>query len=49
MEEAINGMERIEHTAHILMTAKSSGSTTLPQDEIQYLQEKRKQIGDINL
>tara|TARA_Y100001954_G_scaffold49688_1_gene52467 strand:- start:4129 stop:4806 length:678 start_codon:yes stop_codon:yes gene_type:complete len=50
MEEAINGMERIEHTAHILMMAKKlRGLTTLPQDEIQYLQEKRKQIGDINL
>lgn len=50
MEEALNGMERIEHTAHILMMAKKlRGLTTLPQDEIQYLQEKRKQIGDINL
>jgi len=50
MDEAINGMERIEHTAHILMMAKKlRGLTTLPQNEIQYLQEKRKKIGDINL
>ena len=50
MDEAINGMERIEHTAQILLKAKSlRGLTTLSQDEIQYLQQKRKQIGEISL
>lgn len=50
IDEAINGMERIEHTAQILLKAKMlRGLTTLPQDEIDYLQQKRKKMGEINL
>jgi L-fuculose-phosphate aldolase len=50
IDEAINGIERIEHTAQILLKAKTlRGLTTLPQDEIDYLQQKRKKIGEINL
>ena len=50
IEEAYRGMERIENSAQILMTAENLGGLTpLPDDEIKYLYELRKKIGDILL
>ena len=47
LDEAYNGMERLEHTATILMYAKLLGKiTSLPHDEIQILKEMRKKLGD---
>lgn len=50
IQEALNGMERIEHAATILYHAKLLGQiTTLPNEEIKFLKEKRKTLGDRNL
>lgn len=50
LEEAYRGMERIEHSAQILATAKQIGGLhPLPKEEIEYLYELRKKIGDILL
>ena len=50
LEEAYRGMERIEHSAQILATAeKLGGLKPLPQEEIDYLYELRKKIGNILL
>lgn len=50
LEEAYRGMERIEHSCQILATAKQLGGLhPLPKDEIEYLYELRKKIGDILL
>lgn len=50
LEEAYRGMERIEHSAQILMIAKQLGGLhPLPQEEIKYLYDLRKKIGDILL
>ncbi len=50
LEEAYRGMERIEHSAQILATAKLLGGLRpLPKEEIEYLYELRKKIGDILL
>lgn len=47
LEEAYRGMERIEHSAHILMLAKQiGGMNQLPSEEINFLYELRKKIGE---
>ncbi|MFN9069241.1 MAG: class II aldolase/adducin family protein [Bdellovibrionales bacterium] len=47
IEEAYRGMERIEHSAQVLMAAHQLGGiTALPDNEIQYLYEMRKKIGE---
>ena len=50
LDEAYRGMERIEHSAQILALAKQIGGLhPLPKEEIEYLYELRKKIGDILL
>ncbi len=50
LDEAYRGMERIEHSAQILAAAKQIGGLNpLPKEEIEYLYELRKKIGDILL
>ncbi len=50
LDEAHRGMERIENSAQILAEAiKLGGLHPLPPDEVQYLYEHRKKIGDILL
>ncbi len=50
LDEAYRGMERIEHSAHILAMAKQIGGLIpLPKEEVEYLYELRKKIGDILL
>ena len=50
LDEAYRGMERIENSAQILAEAvKLGGLHPLPPDEVQYLYELRKKIGDILL
>lgn len=50
LEEAYRGMERIEHSAQILAAAeKLGGMKPLPPEEIAYLYELRKKIGNILL
>lgn len=50
LDEAYRGMERIEHSAQILATAKQLGGLTkLPLEEIEYLHELRKKIGEVLL
>ena len=50
IEEAYRGMERIEHSAQVLMAAHIMGGVThLLPEEIQYLHEMRKQIGEVLL
>lgn len=50
LEEAYRGMERIEHSAQVLMTAQTLGGiTSLPQEEVQHLYELRKKIGEVLL
>ncbi len=50
LDEAHRGMERIENSAQILAEAiKLGGLHPLPPDEVQYLYELRKKIGDILL
>lgn len=47
LEEAYRGMERIEHSAQVLAAAESLGGLhPLPEDEVKYLYELRKKIGD---
>lgn len=46
LEEALNGMERLEHSASILLYAKLFGGiTTLPEEEIAILHDMRTKIG----
>lgn len=46
-DEALNGMERIEHIATMLYHAKMLGQiSSLSKDDVNFLKEKRKQIGD---
>ncbi|MEW6057040.1 MAG: class II aldolase/adducin family protein [Bdellovibrionota bacterium] len=48
--EAYNGMERLEHSAHILLLAHSLGGLNrLPPEEIAALREMRRKLGDRNL
>lgn len=50
LEEAYRGMERIEHSAQILMMAENLGGLTpLPKEEIEYLYELRQKIGNVLL
>ena len=50
LEEAYRGMERIEHSAQILAQAKALGGLhDLPGDEVTYLYELRKKIGEVLL
>ncbi len=50
LDEAYRGMERIEHSAQILMMAKQIGKLNpLPAAEIEYLYGLRKKIGDVLL
>lgn len=50
LEEAYRGMERIEHSAQILASAYQLGGLhPLPKEEIEYLYELRKNIGDVLL
>ena len=50
LEEAYRGMERIENSAQILMTAvQLGGLNPLPPEEVEYLYDLRKKIGDILL
>ncbi len=50
LEEAYRGMERIEHSAQILSYAQQLGGLKpLPADEIEFLYELRKKIGNILL
>lgn len=46
LEEAYNGMERIEHSALILKSAKELGGlTSLPEHEVAALRELRRKLG----
>lgn len=50
LEEAYNGMERLEHTCQILKTAHDLGGLTeLPADEIAVLRELRARLGNRSL
>lgn len=50
LEEAYRGMERIENSAQILAQAEALGGlNSLPPEEVSYLYELRKKIGDILL
>lgn len=47
LQEALNGMERLEHSAEILMKATLLGGiTNLPEKEVTALRELRKKLGD---
>lgn len=47
LEEVINGMERIEHSAYILWLAQQlGGSTPMPASELEALKKMRQGIGD---
>lgn len=47
LREAYCGMERIEHSADILLRAKTLGQlTTLPESEVKELREMRRQMGE---
>ena len=50
LQEAYNGMERLEHSAEILKLASELGPLTeLPQHEIEYLFRLRSQLGERTL
>jgi L-fuculose-phosphate aldolase len=51
VNEALSGMERLEHTCEILLKVKSFGGAVskLPVDEIVWLNNKRKELGDRTL
>lgn len=50
LEEAYNGMERLEHISQILKSAiQMGGLTSLPEEEIRILKEMRKKMGDRSL
>lgn len=47
LEEAANGMERLEHSAEILFLAeKLGGLSSLPQEEVQALRDMRLKLGE---
>ena len=47
LEEALNGIERIEHSAQILAIAHQlGGSKAMPKDEVIALEEMRKKMGE---
>ncbi len=48
LEEAVNGMERLEHSAQILYLAKTLGQgqlSTLPKEEVEHLKQMRTKMG----
>ena len=50
LNEAYNGMERLEHSAQILMYAfQLGGLTSLPEKELEFLKETRRNLGERNL
>lgn len=50
LDEAYNGMERLEHISQILMHAYALGGlTSLPAEEVQVLREMRKKLGERTL
>lgn len=50
LEEAYNGMERLEHVAGILKSAvQMKGLSSLPAEEVQALRELRQKIGERSL
>lgn len=50
LEEAYNGMERVEHISQILKSALELGAlSTLPSEEVRVLREMRKKLGDRTL
>lgn len=50
LDEAYNGMERLEHSALILKSAKELGGLSrLPANEVQALRDLRKTLGDRTL
>ncbi|MGZ3706164.1 MAG: class II aldolase/adducin family protein, partial [Bdellovibrionota bacterium] len=50
LEEAYNGMERLEHTCLILKTAHELGGiTSLPDSEVAVLREMRARMGNRSL
>lgn len=47
LEEALRGMERIEHSSQILAVAQNLGGwTSLSEEELHFLRESRKKIGE---
>lgn len=47
LTEAVNGMERVDHSAQILWLAEQMGGLSpLPEEEIKYLKSIRKKIGE---
>lgn len=50
LQEAHNGIERLEHSAYILKIAQDLGElTTLPTEEVQALKDLRAKLGDKTL
>ncbi|MBI1860314.1 MAG: class II aldolase/adducin family protein [Deltaproteobacteria bacterium] len=50
LEEALNGIERMEHAAIILATAERlGGAKALPQAEIDWLKARRQELGEKTL
>jgi len=51
VEEALSGMERLEHTCEILMKVNAFGgvASSLPSDEINWLKKKRIELGERTL
>jgi L-fuculose-phosphate aldolase len=50
LDEAYNGMERLEHTCLILKTAHELGGiTSLPDSEVKVLREMRAKMGNRSL
>lgn len=50
LDEAVNGMERLEHSAQILALAKQMGGLSfLPTEEVEALREMRRGIGERTL
>lgn len=47
LDEAVNGMERVDHSAQILFLARQLGSLTfLPEEEVKHLKSVREKIGE---
>jgi L-fuculose-phosphate aldolase len=47
LEEALNGIERIEHSAQILWLAEQlGGSKPMPKEEVHFLEQMRSTMGD---
>jgi L-fuculose-phosphate aldolase len=46
LQEAYNGMERLEHAAQVLALAQQLGGlTSLPEEEVRHLRAVRKKMG----